>query len=149
MTVSAAFPTPLPQGAAHGALNGSGEMPGAEPEPQEVAPNVVPTERPAVRVVPVEALTIEEVYGYFLAHRAAVHASLEEHRLAGAPLNVPYDAVFLCELAGLVVDLDTGLVDGLADGLVVPIPALRSRLAGAGFAVDGEVVVVGSVTAPE
>ena len=84
-------------------------------------------------MVAVEALTIQEVYTFFLEHRAAVHASLAELRAAGAAVNVPYDAVFLCELAGLVVDLETGLVDGLADGLVAPIPALRSRLAGAGI----------------
>ena len=146
MTVSAVFPTPVPQGDRDGSPDGSGVHPHAEP--QVGHSNVRPAERPAIRVVAVEALTIEEVYACFLEHRAAVHASLEEHRAGGAPVNVPYDAVFLCELAGLVVDLDTGLVDGLADGLVAPIPALRSRLAGAGFAVDGEVVVVSGAAAP-
>jgi hypothetical protein len=89
-------------------------------------------------VVAVEPLTISEVYKYFLEHRAAVHEALQEQRAAGTAVNVPFDAVFLCELAGLVVDLETGLVDGLANGHVAPIGALRDRLAGLGFVINGE-----------
>ena len=147
MTISAAFPTPLPQGTANGASHGPGKQPGAEPEPQAGPHTVRPADRPT-NVVTVEALTIHEVYVCFIEHRAAVHASLAEQRAAGVPVNVPDDAVFLCELAGLVVDLETGLIDGLAGDLVAPIPALRSRLADAGFAVNGEVVVNGSTATP-
>ncbi|MFN8463894.1 MAG: hypothetical protein U0X20_00025 [Caldilineaceae bacterium] len=148
MTISAAFPTPLPQGASNGASYGPGEQPGAESEAQAGPQTMRPADCPATQVVPVNALTIHEVYACFIEHRAAVHASLAEQRAAGVPVNVPDDAVFMCELAGLVVDLETGLIDGLAGDLVAPIPALRSRLANAGFVVDGQVVIVGSAATP-
>lgn len=128
MTVSAVFPTPLPQDG----RNGSGEHPDPEPHADPR------TGWPPEMVVAVEPLTISEVYKYFLEHRAAVHEALQEHRAAGTVVNVPFDAVFLCELAGLVVDLETGLVDALANGHVAPIAALRNRLAGLGFVTDGE-----------
>jgi hypothetical protein len=67
------------------------------------------------------------------AQRAAVHAELKQLRAEGAPLNVPPDIVFLCELAGLVLDLETGFVTGLADGHVAPVPQLRARLQTLGF----------------
>jgi hypothetical protein len=122
MTQSAVSPTPLPLGAGPG----SGEEPGARAET-------------AGAVTAIEPLSIHEVYRYFLERRAAVHADLQELRAAGQPVNVPFDAVFLCEVAGLVLDLETGFVDGLAEERVAPIPALLDRLAGQGFDVDGVV----------
>ncbi len=102
MTTQTVFPTPLPDG----------EDPGPEPR-TDAGP-----------------LTIHHVFALLNAHRAAVHETLQELRASGAPVSVPFDAVFLCELAGLVVDLQTGAITGLAEGRApAPVAALRARLA--------------------
>jgi hypothetical protein len=62
-----------------------------------------------------------------------VRAELQELQGQGTPVNVPFDVVFLCELAGLVLDLETGQVAGIADGHVAPLPGLRTRLIEGGF----------------
>lgn len=119
MTTHSVFPTPLP-------ADSPDPLPDAEPEPE---PEPEPAGRP---------LTIQDVYGLLNEHRAAVHEALQELRVSGAAVNVPFDAVFLCELAGLVVDLQSGAILGVAEGRApAPVPGLRRRLAGGGIAVDG------------
>lgn len=111
MTTHTVFPTPLPPGS------------GADDEPASGGPAGAGA----------GPLTIHHVFTLLNAHRAAVHEALQELRASGAPVNVPFDAVFLCELAGLVVDLQTGAITGLAEGRApAPVAALRRRLAGLG-----------------
>jgi hypothetical protein len=115
MTASNAFPTP------HTSPSG---------------PDCAGCDKPhAVTVLP--PLTIHDVYRMLLDHRAAVHEALQELRASGTAVNVPFDAVFLCELAGLVVDLETGQVTGMAEDRVAPTAELRARLREHGFDIDG------------
>lgn len=127
MTASTAVPTPLPCG------EGSPS--------QECAAEEWPSDRSSssragaasTPVVAFEPISVQEVYNLLIERRAAVHAELQELRVQGEPVNVPFDAVFLCELAGLVLDLETGLVAGIADDYVAPLPSLRARLQEQGF----------------
>lgn len=47
--------------------------------------------------------------------RAGIHQDLQELRASGAAVNVTFDAVFVCELLGLVLDVATGEITGWAD----------------------------------
>ena len=71
----------------------------------------------------------------------AVHQDLQELRATGVPVSVPFDAVFVCELLGLVLDLASGQITGWADERVrlcapsvlvnrVPVAATSEEVAG-------------------
>jgi len=59
--------------------------------------------------------TVSDLLPILQEHRAAVHQDLQELRVDGAVVNVPFDAVFVCELLGLVLDVATGEITGWAD----------------------------------
>ena len=60
-------------------------------------------------------MTVWQVMALLEAKRAAVCAELEELRREGAGIIVPDDATFLCKLLGLVVNLETGQIEGWVD----------------------------------
>ncbi len=64
--------------------------------------------------------TIHDLYPLLTDYRAAVHEALQELRAAGGVVAVPFDAIFLCELMGLVIDPATGAIVGWADEQVGP-----------------------------
>lgn len=64
--------------------------------------------------------TIHDLYPLLIDYRAAVHEALQELRAAGGVVVVPFDAIFLCELMGLVIDPATGAIVGWADDRVGP-----------------------------
>jgi len=69
-------------------------------------------------------LTFYDVIFELNQRRAEVRAEVEELRAAGVPVVVPADALFLCELAGYVVDLGTGALVGSADDRATGKPAI-------------------------
>lgn len=73
--------------------------------------------------------------------RAGIHQDLQELRASGAAVNVTFDAVFVCELLGLVLDVATGEITGWADERVrLRAPkVLKSRVPDAA---QGQVVEV-------
>lgn len=70
--------------------------------------------------------TIHELYPILRDYRAAVHEALQELHAAGGVVNVPFDAIFVCELMGLVVDLATGVITGWADERIGPALAPKA-----------------------
>ena len=59
--------------------------------------------------------TVSDLLPILQELRAAVHQDLQELRATGVPVSVPFDAVFVCELLGLVLDLASGQITGWAD----------------------------------
>ena len=59
--------------------------------------------------------TVSDLLPILQELRAAVHQDLQELRASGAPVAVPFDAVFVCELLGLVLDVASGEITGWAD----------------------------------
>lgn len=84
------------------------------------------------------AFTVHDLFPLLQAQRAAVHEALQEHRAAGGDVNVPFDAVFICELIGLVVNPATGEITGWADERV-RLRAPKSLVNRVPATVDGEV----------
>lgn len=69
---------------------------------------------------PLPELTLDDLYAMLTDRRAAVHQEIADLIAAGEPIAVPADAVFLCELLGLVVDLHTGVICAYEDEYVTP-----------------------------
>jgi len=59
--------------------------------------------------------TVSDLLPILQELRATVHQDLQELRASGAPVAVPFDAVFVCELLGLVLDVASGEITGWAD----------------------------------
>ena len=59
--------------------------------------------------------TVSDLLPILQELRAAVHQDLQELRASGVPVAVPFDAIFVCELLGLVVDVASGEITGWAD----------------------------------
>ena len=60
-------------------------------------------------------MTVWEILAVLEAKRTMIRSEVYELKSEGASVVVDADAVFLCELAGLVVDLGTGKIVGTAD----------------------------------
>jgi len=86
------------------------------------------------------ACTIHDLFPLFQAHRTAVHTELQELQRSGVPVPAPFDAIFLCELVGLVVDLPTGEIVGWVDEDAGPKLAPKAIVERVPVTVAGEVV---------
>lgn len=84
------------------------------------------------------AFTVHDLFPLLQAQRAAVHEAMQEHRSAGGEVAVPFDAIFICELIGLVVDPASGEITGWADERV-RLRAPQSLVSRVPVTVDGEV----------
>jgi hypothetical protein len=80
-------------------------------------------------ILHIAPLTYQDVLQVLHERRAAIQRGLDVVRASGDIINVPLDAIFLCELLGLTVNLQSGEIDAIADDQIVPPPELRRRIA--------------------
>lgn len=82
--------------------------------------------------------TVSDLLPILQELRAGIHQDLQELRASGAAVNVTFDAVFVCELLGLVLDVATGEITGWADERV-RLRAPKVLAARVPVVLDGEV----------
>jgi ABC-type amino acid transport substrate-binding protein len=93
------------------------------PDAPEGTPAAVPT------LLDVAPLTYEAVLQILNEWRQAIQREIDAVRADGDIINVPLDAIFLCELLGLTVNLQSGEIDAIAGDRVVAPAELRRRIA--------------------
>ncbi len=64
-------------------------------------------------------MTVWQVVAWLEAKRAKVRSEIAELQGEGVKVVVDPELLFLCELLGLVVELETGQITGVADERVV------------------------------